>query len=270
MRHKDAVGIPDKLFGRQPAHPLDEAAFDLSDVDRRIDRRAGIVQQVGAGELPLAGQRVDDDFGHRGTVGEVIERRAGHRLAIPRQLRRRIEPIGPQLNARLVRHRGHVAEREALAVDAHVIAGKTHVAGAAAKTRPQHRRDSFADLPRRVLRGHAIQIESGRCGGRRCVRYFGGVGRGRANLVEAQSQLRRDHLADLGVQPLPHFGPAMIHERRAVGVHMHERAGLVEVDDVERDAELDRRERDAFLQDPAAGIECTDRLAARAIVAGAF
>jgi hypothetical protein len=42
------VCVPDQLFGRQPAHALDERAFDLADVHRRVQRAADVVQDVGA------------------------------------------------------------------------------------------------------------------------------------------------------------------------------------------------------------------------------
>ena len=60
-----SLGVVDQLFGRQPAHALDEAALDLADVERRIDRGADVVQEVGAQDLHLAGQRVDRDLRSR-------------------------------------------------------------------------------------------------------------------------------------------------------------------------------------------------------------
>jgi hypothetical protein len=39
----------------------------------------------------------------------------------------------------------------------------------------------------------------------------------------------RHHLRHLGVQALAHLGAAVVHEHRAVGVDVHQRAGLVEV-----------------------------------------
>ena len=54
--------VPPQLLGGQPAHALDEAALDLADVDRRVQRLADIVQDVDALDLVLAGQRVDRDL----------------------------------------------------------------------------------------------------------------------------------------------------------------------------------------------------------------
>jgi hypothetical protein len=71
----------------------------------------------------------------------------------------------------------------------------------------------------------------------------------------SHAQLVRHHLRHLGVQALAHFGAAVVHQHRAVGVDMHQRAGLVEVLDVEADAELHRRERQAALEHGAVGVE---------------
>jgi hypothetical protein len=51
--------VPDQLLGGQPAHALDEGAFDLADVDGRVDGAAHVVQDVGAQHAVLAGQGVD-------------------------------------------------------------------------------------------------------------------------------------------------------------------------------------------------------------------
>jgi hypothetical protein len=76
MGAQPALLVPDQLLGRQPAHPLDEPALDLPDVDRGVQRLAAVVQDVGAQDLVLAGQRVDDHLVAGGPVGEVEERPA--------------------------------------------------------------------------------------------------------------------------------------------------------------------------------------------------
>jgi hypothetical protein len=71
----------------------------------------------------------------------------------------------------------------------------------------------------------------------------------------SHAQLVRHHLRHLGVQALAHFGAAVVHQDGAVGVDVHQRAGLVEVLDVEADAELHRRQRQAALEHGAVGVE---------------
>ncbi len=83
-----------------------------------------------------------------------------------------------------------------------------------------------------------------------------------------QAELIRDDLRDLRVEPLAHLGAAVIDEHRAVLVHVHQRAGLIQERHVERDAELHRRERNAALEHRTGCVERGDRVAARAIVAG--
>jgi len=80
----------------------------------------------------------------------------------------------------------------------------------------------------------------------------------------------RDDLRDLGVQALAHLGAAMVHEDGAVVVDVHQRTRLVEVLDVERDAELQRRQRDAALEHRAGRVELVNGGAARAVVAAGF
>ena len=74
---------------------------------------------------------------------------------------------------------------------------------------------------------------------------------------------RRD-LDHLGVQALAHLGAAVVDQHRAVLVHVHQRAGLVERGQVERDAELDRGDRQPALGVRVGGVERGDLgLAAR-------
>ncbi len=79
---------------------------------------------------------------------------------------------------------------------------------------------------------------------------------------EADAELVRHDLRDLGVEALPHLGAAVTHEHRTVGVDVHQRAGLVVVDHVERDAELERRQREPLLQHRARRVESTDLVTA--------
>ncbi len=62
----------------------------------------------------------------------------------------------------------------------------------------------------------------------------------------------------------------MVQVDAAVGVDVHQRAGLVEEAGGEADAELHRRQRQALLQDRACGIERADIFASLCIVAAGF
>ena len=74
--------VPNALFHRQPAHALHVRAFDLPQVDGRVDGFAGVVHDVDLLQPPLAGAGVDFDLGHRSAVAEVVKRLAlqGHEV----------------------------------------------------------------------------------------------------------------------------------------------------------------------------------------------
>ena len=54
------LGVEDQLLRGEPAHALHEAALDLADVDRRVQRASDVVEDVDARHAVLAGERVDD------------------------------------------------------------------------------------------------------------------------------------------------------------------------------------------------------------------
>ena len=72
------------------------------------------------------------------------------------------------------------------------------------------------------------------------------VGASRTELSGTPERGRGD-LDHLGVQALAHLGAAVVDQHRAVLVDVHQRAGLVERGQVERDAELHRRHRQPAL-----------------------
>jgi hypothetical protein len=84
------------------------------------------------------------------------------------------------------------------------------------------------------------------------------------------AQLVGHDLRHLGVQALAHFGAAVVHHHAAVGVDMHQRAGLVEQRGREADAELHRRDRQAALEHRALRVPRRDLAAPLAIGRGLF
>ena len=228
-----------------------------------LSERAGVVQHVRREQLPFAGEGVDDDLAHRRAVGEVEERPALHRVLVPRQAGGGVEAVGPELHPRHVGLDHQLAKAHRLRrADAHRAVGEAHVGGGHRVALGGEGGEPIADLPRRVLRRLAVEVAAGRGGGGRGVGDLVRVGGGRAHHLEVDAELVRHHLRDLGVEALAHLGAAVVHQHRAVAVHVHQRAGLVEVDEVERDAELHRREGEAALEDLAAGVEGGDLLRA--------
>ena len=76
MGAEAALVVPDQFLGGEPARALHVGAFDLADVDGRVQGVAAVVEDVGAEDAVLARERVDHDLGHGAAVGEVEERPA--------------------------------------------------------------------------------------------------------------------------------------------------------------------------------------------------
>ena len=100
-----------------------------------------------------------------------------------------------------------------------------------------------ADLVAGVLDRAAVQVGAGAGRGGRGVGHLVGPGRGQPHEAQRHAERGRRDLDHLGVQALAHLGAAVVDQHRAVLVDVHQRAGLVERGQVERDAELDRGHR---------------------------
>ena len=83
--------IPDKLLGCQPAGPLDKTTLDLADIDGLVQRAPHIMQDIGAKDAVLAGQKVGRHFGHRRAIGVIIERATAASHLVPMDFRRCVE-----------------------------------------------------------------------------------------------------------------------------------------------------------------------------------
>ena len=91
MSEKPAPTVEHQFLGGQPAHTLDETTFDLADIDGGIERPADIVKDVDAIHPHLSGHRIDGHLRARRSVGKIEKRPAGDGVAVPIELRRRIE-----------------------------------------------------------------------------------------------------------------------------------------------------------------------------------
>ena len=149
-----AARVVDQFLRRQPAHALDEAALDLPQVDRRIERVADVVEDVDRDDLVLAGERVDHDLAERRAISEIEERAAAM-----------AGPVIADVRSRVIAGRG---ERDAGEMGAAAELGE----GPACRIRLGRREcvEALADRFGGILRGHAVQVGARR-GGRR-----GGIG----------------------------------------------------------------------------------------------
>ncbi len=87
MAEEPAAVVVDELLGGEPSHALHEAAFDLPDVDRRIERSADVVKDIDPVDPELAGERVDGDLTAGRAIGEIEERPALRLVPVPMDLR---------------------------------------------------------------------------------------------------------------------------------------------------------------------------------------
>ncbi len=83
--------VPPQFLRCQPARPLDETTLDLAEIHRRIQRVTAVVHDVHAQHAILAGQGIDDDFGHGRAVGIVEEWPPAEGAAVVIDLRRLVE-----------------------------------------------------------------------------------------------------------------------------------------------------------------------------------
>ena len=268
MGAQQALVVPDQLLGGQPAHALHEATLDLADVDGRVDAAAHVVQDVHGQHPALAREGVDGDLGHRRAIGEVVERPPQHGDLVVVDLGRAVETVAPELDAVGIRRAHHVFP----AADAFVgddLAGLESHRACAYAVQPGHEgRQVLAHLPRGELGRATVQVGAAAGRGGAGVGHLAGVGRSGEHAIEGHAQFIGHDGRDLGVQALAHLGATVVHLHAAVGVDMHQRARLVEQRGGEADAELDRRERDAALDDRAARVPLGDLLGAFAVAAG--
>ena len=74
MRPQAPLIVPNEFFRCEPSRPLHIATFDLAYVQGGVQRRAGIMQNIGTQNAVLSGQRVHDHFGHGAALGEIEKR----------------------------------------------------------------------------------------------------------------------------------------------------------------------------------------------------
>ena len=180
---------------------------------------------------------------------------------------RRVKAIRPKLHPRMIGTQNQLRKRQGVSIRRHHVVGEHYVTAIAAKHSRRKLRQPRFDLACRILPCLAIEIAAGGCRRRGGIRNFARIGGGAAHVMEADAELGRHHLCNLGIQALPHLRAAMIYQHRAVGVDVHQRAGLIVMNHIERDAELRRRECQPFPEHRTFRIEDPHRLAAFAIVA---
>jgi hypothetical protein len=116
------------------------------------------------------------------------------------------------------------------------------------------------------LRRAAIEVGAGRCRRGRGIGNLAGVAGRAQHALKRHAQLVGHNLRHLGVQALAHLGAAVVDLHAAVGVHMHQRAGLVEQRGGEADAKLDRGDGQAALDDGVGSVPSQNGLSPSSIL----
>jgi hypothetical protein len=93
------VRVRDQFFGGQPAHALDATALDLADVNRPVERRTHVMQDVHAQYLGFTGEGVYGHFGAGRAVGKVIKGPTAERgLVVVDFSGRAVKAVAPELH----------------------------------------------------------------------------------------------------------------------------------------------------------------------------
>mmetsp|Transcript_18455 Transcript_18455/g.30050 ORF Transcript_18455/g.30050 Transcript_18455/m.30050 type:complete len:323 (-) Transcript_18455:430-1398(-) len=150
--------VPDKLFGGEPPGALHIAPFDLTDIQRGVQRSPGIMQDVGAQDAVFTGQRVDHHFGHGGPIGEIEKRAALAFDAIPFNVWGFVKPGRRQADAGLMGHRGDLGKAVGSAARSHAAIVKHHLIRAALMQLCQMFSHAVANGVTGGLDGHPVQI----------------------------------------------------------------------------------------------------------------
>ncbi len=189
---------------------------------------------------------------------KVEERAAGQRLAVVVDLGRRVKAGGGQLHAREIRHAREFSEGQGLGARVDDAVAELDDLRIAVELARGIGGEPLAQRARGIARGHAVDVAAGRGGRGRRVGHLARVRRGHADRRHRHAQLLRDDLLHLGEEALAHLRAAVVEEQRAVVVQVQQRARLVVMRGGERDAELDRRERQAALDHRIGAIPAGD------------
>ena len=174
MREQLALAIPDEFLRGQPAHTLDETAFDLAAVDPFVDRLTAVVENIDSPHVHLAGETVDFHLADRRADGEIIKRMPLPRVAVPVDLRGAVVTRRGQTHALHPRFMGDIPELEKLgrmlrmedaAVTELDIVRAAGLATLGGKHLGRDRTQPRDDLLARVLHRHAVHVRAARGGG---------------------------------------------------------------------------------------------------------
>ena len=182
---------------------------------------------------------------------------------------RAVEAVAPELDAVGIGQFNHLIKAARGAWREDLAAFKPDGTGAATVEPANKLGQVVAYMARRKLGRTPIEVGAGRSRRRRGIGHLAGVARRGQHALKRNPQFIGHDLRDLGVQALTHFGAAVVDLDAAVQVHMHQRTGLVKQRGRKGDAEFDRREREAALDDRTVGVPQGDGVTPLSIARGA-
>ena len=266
MGQQPALVVPDELFGGEPARPLHIAALDLPDVERGVQARAGVMQDIGAQDAVFAAEPVENHFADGHAIGEIVERPAPAPDPVPGQPRCAVKAGGREAYPVLMGEPRGIGKAVGMVAHPYLAADKAHrlrrclvIPG---KECGHPLAYGIAGRPDR----HPVEVAARRGGGGGGVGHLSGIGGGDPHHLEGHAEAGGGHLRHLLEEPLAHLRAAVVELDRAVAIDMHQRAGLIEMGEGEGDAELHRAERDAAPQDVVAGVPFRHRAAAGVVI----
>ena len=109
--------------------------------------------------------------------------------------------------------------------------------------------DAIADCVAGRLHRHAVQVRPRRRRRGRGIGHLARIRRRDLDRRQVNAKAVGGDLRDLLEEALTHFRAAVVQVDRPVLIDMHQRPRLIKVGEGERNAELDRRQRDAAFQD---------------------
>ena len=222
-----AFVVVDEALGRDPAHALDETADHLTAVDARIDRAANVNQDVDARDGQLAGEAIDLDFGNRGALRVIEEWIAATGLAVVVDAGRGVETVGAEIDRPIrakLQSTPNLQRWLGLRRSKTTPSSKATLSSVSARPSSRLAKRREANAARRSLICLAALTAAAPL---RSVPAEAAVGEVFAflsvcvgitmNSIPGDAKFVGHELANLGVEPLPHFRAAGGHLNRAVG-----------------------------------------------------
>ena len=253
-----------QVFHGHPAESLRQTALHLPEIHRPVQRPAEIMHDLHRIHRIRAAQAIHRDLDDGRAIYMIRKRPALFLFAIEIQIRRGVITVRRQIHAAEIRLLHQLAPGHAGVVTAvlHRLVGNLDALPVGhIQLLRRHAFQPVENLPDGDQRGVAVQHRSGAGRAGRHVGHPRGVGGLDADTLRPDAQRQRGNACEIGAQPLAHFYAAGGDADAAVGVHMHQRTGLIQKCGCERNAETHRHERIALFDFEMRVIECLHALA---------